>query len=88
MAQTFGERLIHLRKQKGWSQIELARKASLPVSTLNTLERGTRSGKRVSVEIAQRLARALGVTLDYLTGMYDDEPTGELIRAGMALAAN
>jgi len=72
MPVTFGEKLIHLRKQKGWSQTELAKKAMVPTPTLNALEHGTRSGTGVAVGTAQKLARALGVTLDYLTGMYEE----------------
>jgi transcriptional regulator with XRE-family HTH domain len=75
MAATFGEKLIYLRKQRGWSQTELAKKALIPVPTLNALEHGTRSGTGVAVGTAQKLARVLGVTLDYLTGMYDYEDT-------------
>jgi transcriptional regulator with XRE-family HTH domain len=72
MAQTFGERLRYLRRQRGWSQRHFAAAAGVNVATLNALELGTRSGKRVAVEIAQRLARTLGVSLDYLSGMYDE----------------
>jgi hypothetical protein len=37
------------------------------------LEKGLRSGEKVSLGIAKRLALALGVTLDYLAGMYEEE---------------
>ena len=86
MAQTFGERLIYLRKQRSLSQKQLAQLAGVPTPTLNALERGTRSGKRVAVEIAQRLARALGVSLDYLTGMYDAEEPSDLLPTVPVLA--
>lgn len=76
MAGTFGQKLIYLRKQKGWSQTQLAHTAKIPVPTLNALEHGTRSGEGVAVGTAQKLARALGVTLDYLTGMYEEANTG------------
>jgi transcriptional regulator with XRE-family HTH domain len=85
MAYSFGDRLIYLRKERGWSQTELATKAGVPVPTVNALEHGTRKGKRVAVEIAQRLARALGVSLDYLTGMYEEEEkVSEQAAAAMA----
>jgi transcriptional regulator with XRE-family HTH domain len=73
MAQTFGERMRYLRTQRGWSRRQLAAAAGVQYVTLCMLERGARSGKGVSVEIAQRLARTLGVSLDYLTGMYSEE---------------
>jgi transcriptional regulator with XRE-family HTH domain len=36
----FGERLRHLRKQKGLSQEALAHKADIPVSQIGRIERG------------------------------------------------
>jgi transcriptional regulator with XRE-family HTH domain len=75
---TIGERITHLRLRKGiLTQAELARLAGVPLSTLSYVERGLRDGAGLSVATAQRLAKALGVTLDYLTGMYaedDDVP--------------
>jgi transcriptional regulator with XRE-family HTH domain len=73
MPKTFGERIVYERTQKGWTQSELAHRAGIKLPTLNALEHGRRRGGGLAVEIAQKLARALGVTLDYLTGMYDDE---------------
>jgi len=67
------ERITHLRKKKGLSQAELARRAKVGQSTLNNYESGVRAPLGMSVEVAQRLARALGVSLDYLTGMYDEQ---------------
>jgi DNA-binding XRE family transcriptional regulator len=70
---TLGERIIYLRAKKNLSQSALARQASIPYSTLCSLEKGLRSGEKVSLGIAKRLALALGVTLDYLAGMYDED---------------
>ena len=70
---TLGERVIYLRSKKNLSQAELARQAEIPYSTLCSLEKGLRSGERVSLGIAKRLALALGVTLDYLAGMYEED---------------
>ena len=70
---TLGERIIHLRSKKNLSQAELARQAGIPYSTLCSLEKGLRSGEKVSLGIAKRLARVLGVTLDYLAGMYEED---------------
>ena len=69
---TIGERIAHLRRRKGLSQPELARQAGVPLSTLNYVERGIRKGEGLSVETIRRIARALGVSLDYLCGMYAD----------------
>ena len=70
---TFGERLAELREKRGWSQQELARHASVPYMTVWRAEAQTHRYPRV--DIAKRLARALGVTLDHLCGMYEDDPS-------------
>lgn len=70
---TMGERIVKLREQKGWRQSDLAKLARMPLSTLNMIERGVRQGDGLSVGTAKRLAKALGVALDYLVGMYEDE---------------
>jgi transcriptional regulator with XRE-family HTH domain len=70
---TIGERITHLRNKKGWSQAELARRAKIGQSTLHAYESGTRAAKGMSVDVAMRLARELGVTVDYLVGVYEDE---------------
>ena len=69
---TIGERITHLRRRKGLSQPGLARQAGVPLSTLNYVERGIRKGEGLSVETIRRIARSLGVSLDYLCGMYAD----------------
>jgi DNA-binding XRE family transcriptional regulator len=83
---TLGERIIYLRSKKNISQATLARQAGLPYSTLCSLEKGLRSGEKVSLGIAKRLALALGVTLDYLAGMYEDEEDEESKTAAVAMA--
>lgn len=79
---TFGERLHQLRKDKKWSQRELARRARVNFAVISRLESGDRMFP--SIPVAKRLARTLGVTLDYLCGMYEDE-LGELGPAVMEL---
>jgi transcriptional regulator with XRE-family HTH domain len=77
------ERIIHLRKKKGLSQAALAREVAIAPSTLHGYEAGNREAKGMSVDVALRLARALGVTVEYLVGAYDDE--GELSPIGAVL---
>jgi transcriptional regulator with XRE-family HTH domain len=55
------------------TQLALAKKAGVPVSTISMLEAGVRKGEGLSVETAKKIAKALVVTLDHLTGMYEDE---------------
>ena len=80
---TMGERIAKVRKQRGLKQSELAKLANIPLSTLNVIERGVRKGEGLSIATAKRMARALGVTLDYLAGMYEEDES-ELLLAAVA----
>jgi transcriptional regulator with XRE-family HTH domain len=77
MNDSVGERLRRLRKEKGLSLRQLAKQAVVPQSTLSAVETGTRGGRNLTLDTGKRLAKALGVTLDYLAGMYEDEPEEE-----------
>lgn len=70
---TMGERIAKIRERRGLTPSELAKRAKIPLSTLSVVERGIRKGEGLSVATAKRLAETLGVTLDYLSGMYEDE---------------
>ena len=54
------------RKSKGMSQAELARKVKVSRAYISMLESGRR--KAVSVDVLQRLAKALGVPVTELLG--------------------
>ena len=54
----FGQRVIELRKEKGWSQEHLALESGLARSYLGGVERGQRN---IAVLNIYRLAEALGV---------------------------
>lgn len=58
-----GMRIAYLRKQKGWSQEDLALEANINKNYLSDLERGRRNP---SLEILERLADAFGITLEVL----------------------
>lgn len=64
----FGTRLFHLRKQHGWSQPELGKRIGTSGDIIGRYERGDMTP---SVEVARKLARELGVTVDYLAGESD-----------------
>ena len=68
---TFSERLKELRQKRDWTQQELAKRAGVPYMTVWRAEAHTHRYPRV--DIAKRLAEALGVSLDRLCGMYEDE---------------
>jgi transcriptional regulator with XRE-family HTH domain len=66
---TVGERLRQLRDMKCLSQDELGHLANVPLSVIAAVESGRQA--TVPLEIAQRLAEALAVTLDSLVGSGD-----------------
>jgi len=66
-----GTRLKRERERKGWSQNELSRLSGVRQSLISELESGKKRDTTGSV--LKRLARTLGVTMDYLGGMYEEE---------------
>jgi len=60
---TLGEKILRLRKEKKWSQKELARMIGTSGPVLGRYERDEITP---SVEVAKKLAEAFMVTLDYL----------------------
>jgi transcriptional regulator with XRE-family HTH domain len=77
----FGKRLSRIRELRKWSLTELAEKSGVRYETIYRVEKGTHEEPRVS--IAAKLARALGVSLDVLAGVYDDEETDSKIEAAV-----
>lgn len=67
---SFGERLATLREQKRLSQRELEKEADVTHGIVARLERD--HATYPSIPVAMQLAKTLGVTLDYLVGMYDE----------------
>ena len=70
---TLGARILLLREQRKWTQVELAQRANVSQPLICKLER---PGQRQNVHshILKRLAQALGCTTDYLVGMYEPDP--------------
>ena len=62
----FAARLRRVRREKGWGQQVLAHKSGLTQQFISLVERGER---RPSIEAAQSLAAALGVSADVLLGL-------------------
>jgi len=77
---TLGDRVQLWRAKKGWGLRELARHSGVDVSLISRLESGDR--QTISLDAAMKLARALGISLDYLSGMYEEEREPET--AGVA----
>ena len=66
----FGERLLNTRKKKKISQDELAKTIGVHAPIIGRYERGE---VKPSIEMAAKIAEALKVSLDYLTGLSDLE---------------
>jgi transcriptional regulator with XRE-family HTH domain len=71
---SMGKRIAHQRKKRGMTAYSLAKETAMSQSIIHYLEHETRPGDNITVGTAKKLARALGVTLDYLCGMHEDEP--------------
>ena len=70
----FRDRLRQLRERRGLSQNALAKSSGVAQAIVQRLEAGIRDIDNLSVGTARRLAKALGVSIDHLVGMYEDEP--------------
>ena len=76
---SFGKRLRDRRDELGWTQEELARRLHVRQNVISRLESG--GVKSPNIVMLRRLAKILGVTTDYLVGMYDDDPDAALVVA-------
>ena len=64
-----GYRLRETRKQRGWTLKQLAEETGASASDLASMEHGR---VRTSLRTAVRAARALRISLDYITGVTDE----------------
>jgi transcriptional regulator with XRE-family HTH domain len=64
-AESIGERVARVRKDRGYTQVELAAKIGVIQSIVSAAERDER---KLSAEMAVRFALALDVTMDDLLG--------------------
>lgn len=68
---SMGERIKKHRQALGMSQQELAARVGLRRPTISEFESGRRTS--MTTDTAKRLARTLGVSVDYLIGTFEDE---------------
>jgi transcriptional regulator with XRE-family HTH domain len=73
LPEPFGSRLARLRKERGFTQIELASRIGLTQTLVSDYERGK---LRLNAEMVVRFARALGVSSDALLGLKTDPAPG------------
>jgi transcriptional regulator with XRE-family HTH domain len=62
-SETMGQRLARLRKERGWTQVELAERTAIVQTVLSDYERGK---LRLNADMIVRFAQALEVTTDEL----------------------
>lgn len=65
-----GSKIAELRKQKGWSQSQLAKAIDVSREIVGRYER---NDAIPSIEIARRMADAFGISLDYLAGASEQQ---------------
>ena len=78
-----GDRLRRERLRKGWGVRELARLSGVRYALISELETGKKddtTGRNL-----KRLARVLGVSVDYLLGTFEDNEQGDYEPADVAL---
>jgi len=76
---TMGDRIRQARERHGWSQNELSRRAGVRQALLSELESGKKHD--TTGDVLKRLGKVLGVTVDYLVGMYEGIEKSELLTA-------
>ena len=67
---SFAERLLEVRKKRGMSQEDVAKKLGTQSPAIGRYERGV---AKPTIEVAAKLSDILGVSLDYLVGKTDSE---------------
>jgi transcriptional regulator with XRE-family HTH domain len=67
---SFGSRLLQARKKKGISQEELATRLGTKGPAIGRYERDE---MKPSIEVASKVAKLLGVSLDWLVGNTEEE---------------
>lgn len=70
MANEFGRQLKTAEKKRGWSQTQLAEQIGSHLSHINRTETGKYNP---SLDVVQKLATALDVTIDYLVSDTDQD---------------
>ena len=75
--ESIGARLRRIRTMRGWTQVRLAEQAGLLQHTISQLESGAQQGECMQLGTAMRLAWALGVSVDTLSGMPDMPGVGD-----------
>jgi transcriptional regulator with XRE-family HTH domain len=81
---TIADRVKQRRAQRGWTQSELAERAQMDRTRLSRIESGCTLNPRAND--LKGLARALGCSIDYLVGLYDDTDQATVVAVGSPLS--
>ena len=73
--ETFGQRLARLRKERGYTQIELADQIGIVQALVSDYEVGK---LRLNAEMVVRFAKALGISTDELLGLEKNQPNSSV----------
>ena len=73
---TIGENIQYLREEKGMTQKELAERINISYSVMNRIESGERPARDEEIK---NIAKALGVSSDYLLGISNIRNTSDEI---------
>jgi transcriptional regulator with XRE-family HTH domain len=71
----FGRRVTRIREERGLTQQELATKAGTSYQTIWRIENGKHA--EPGIYIARQIARALGVSLDFLVDLHGENKDSE-----------
>jgi transcriptional regulator with XRE-family HTH domain len=80
---TFGQRLSYIRKEKKMRQTDLGKAVGTSGDIIGKYERDE---NMPSVEIATKMAKELGVSLDYLVGKTDMELDDTIVNRVLAIS--
>jgi transcriptional regulator with XRE-family HTH domain len=67
------KRLEKARIARGLSLSELARRADVSQSTLSSVKTGHRQGSNLTLGTARKLAKVLGISVDWLCGLWAED---------------
>jgi transcriptional regulator with XRE-family HTH domain len=67
------KRLERARLARGYSLKELSKLSKVPESTLSSVKTGHRQGGNLTLNTARKLAVALGISVDWLCGLWVDD---------------
>jgi transcriptional regulator with XRE-family HTH domain len=79
---TLGMRVEFLRKDRKMSQEELAARAHISQGLLSRIERG--QTKNPGADVLKGLARALGCSIDFIVGLYEEPACPPTTLAGVS----